>query len=181
MRPIRSLLVCGCACIAASFSASPLAARSKPKAESFEQLIACQAITTDALRLACFDKQVTEMKAGADKDQLVVLDKAELQKTRRSLFGFSLPKLPFLGGSDDEKDEPGENITEIDAKIASTRSLADGRWQFVLDDESTWQTTEPSDAGSGTSGMPIHLRKAALGSYFGKIGQRRAVRMKRVS
>ncbi len=121
------------------------------------------------------------MKAGADKDQLVVLDKAELQKTRRSLFGFSLPKLPFLGGSDDEKDEPGENITEIDAKIASTRSLADGRWQFVLDDESTWQTTEPSDAGSGTSGMPIHLRKAALGSYFGKIGQRRAVRMKRVS
>lgn len=179
MHKSSALLMCCCYIVAATASTSPAAAKSRPKAQSFEQLIACQSVSDDMQRLACFDKQVAEMKAGAEKDQLVVLDKAELQKTRRSLFGFSLPKLPFLGGSDDD-DNAVEQVTEIDAKITSGKALADGRWQFSLDDESVWQTTEPSDGVSSSSGMPIHLRKAALGSYFGKIGQRRAVRMKRV-
>ncbi|WP_420146021.1 hypothetical protein [Sphingobium sp.] len=165
-------------CCVSLVGTAAVAAKEKPRAESFEQLIACQSIGDATQRLACYDQRVADMKAGAEQDRLVVLDKAEIQKTRRSLFGFSLPKIPFLSGSDDDSEQ--ESVNEVDASIVRVTTLPQGLWQLVLDDDSVWQTIEPVDIVSPKSGMPVHIRKAALGSYLGKINNRRPIRLKRV-
>jgi hypothetical protein len=140
-------------------------------------------IFTNLLRLACFDQQVGAMDAAAQRDEVVVLDKSELNKTRKTLFGFSFPKLPFLGGGDDDDgDKPqSEGVTHIDAVIASVRSLGYGKWQIGLEDGAQWMTTEAMTARDPKPGQKIELKRAAMGSFMGKVEGGRAVRMKRVS
>lgn len=155
----------------------------QPRPEIFTNLLQCRAIADGAARLACFDKQVGEMDAAAQRDEVVVLDRGELKKTRKTLFGFSFPKLPFLGGDDDERD--GEQRTEegfshIEAKIATLRGAGYGKWQIGLEDGAQWMTTEGVSGRSPRVGDMIEIRRAAMGGFMGKIEGGRAVRMKRV-
>ena len=140
------------------------------------------AITADADRLACFDQQVGAMEAASQRDEVVVLDKGELNKTRKTLFGFSFPKLPFLGGGDDDgaaKEEEG--VSHIQATIASLRSLGYGKWQIGLEDGAQWMTTEAVTGRDPKVGQSIEIKRAAMGSFMGKVEGGRAIRMKRVS
>ena len=79
--------------------------RQQPRPEIFTKLLACRDVADAKTRLACYDSQVSAMASASDNDEVVVLDKEELNKTRRSLFGFAFPRLPFLGGGDDGDDE----------------------------------------------------------------------------
>lgn len=176
---------------AGSFLAGPtlteqaLAAPQKqqPRPEIFTNLLQCRTITDNAARLACFDQQVGAMDAAAQRDEVVVLDKSELNKTRKTLFGFSFPKLPFLGGGDeDDGDKPKqEGVTHIEAVIASLHSLGYGKWQIGLEDGAQWMTTEAVTGREPKVGQTIELKRAAMGSFMGKIEGGRAIRMKRVS
>ncbi|MGK2911138.1 MAG: hypothetical protein ACSLE1_15255 [Sphingobium sp.] len=154
--------------------------RIKPRAEAFERLVQCQEIAADAARLACFDSQVTAMKAGADRNELVVLDREEIKKTRRSLFGLSIPRLPFFGDGNDQDVKKADAIIEINAKLTAVSSLNGGLWSFKLDDDTRWQTIEPFETITPKPGMAISIRRAALGSFLAKINDRRPVRIKRI-
>lgn len=152
--------------------------KQQPRPEIFTRLLDCRALTDGAARLACYDRQVGEMESAAQRDEVVVLDKAELKKTRRSLFGFSFPKLPFLGGADDDgKADP--EAARIEAKITSARSIGYGKWTFVLDDGSQWETTEAIANRSPKSGQPIVIKRAAMGSFMGSVNGWPSVRMRR--
>ncbi|SER48317.1 hypothetical protein [Sphingobium sp. YR768] len=154
----------------------------QPRPEIFTDLLQCRAIADNAARLACFDRQVAAMDAASQRDEVVVLDKGELNKTRKTLFGFSFPKLPFLGGGDDDADKPEtEGLTQIQAVIASVRSLGYGKWQIGLEDGAQWMTTEAVAGRDPKVGQAIELKRAAMGSFFGKVDGGRAVRMKRIS
>ena len=123
------------------------------------------------------------MDAAAQRDEVVVLDRGELKKTRKTLFGFSFPKLPFLGGGDDDQDDrsrPEEGFSHIEAKIGSLRSAGYGKWQIGLEDGAQWMTTEAISGRSPKVGQMIEIRRAAMGGFMGKIDGGRAVRMKRV-
>lgn len=160
---------------------SVAAPKQQPKPEIFTNLLQCRAITDDKQRLACFDQQVGAMEAASQRDEVVVLDKSELNKTRKTLFGFALPKLPFL--SDNEaKDETKqeEGFSHIEAKIGSLHSLGYGKWQIVLEDGAQWMTTEAVTGRPPKVGQTIEIRRAAMGSFMGKVEGGRAVRMKRV-
>lgn len=158
------------------------APKQQPRPEIFTNLLQCRSISDNAARLACFDQQVGAMDAAAQRDEVVVLDKSELNKTRKTLFGFSFPKLPFLGGGDEDGDKPQEEgVTHIDAVIASVRSLGYGKWQIGLEDGAQWMTTEAMTARDPKPGQKIELKRAAMGSFMGKVEGGRAVRMKRVS
>lgn len=162
-------------------SAAQAAPRQQPRAEIFDALLQCRAIADGPQRLACFDRQVGAMNEAAQRDEVVVLDKGELKKTRKTLFGFSFPKLPFLGGAEDQderKEEEGFN--HIQAKIVSVRSLGYGKWQIALDDGAQWATTEAVTGRDPKAGLSIEIRRAAMGSFMGKVEGGRAVRMKRV-
>ena len=156
--------------------------RQQPRPEIFTNLLQCRSIADGAARLACFDQQVGAMDAAAQRDEVVVLDKSELNKTRKTLFGFSFPKLPFLGGGDDDEGKAQEEgVTHIEATIASVRSLGYGKWQIGLDDGAQWLTTEAMTFNDPKVGQKIELKRAAMGSFMGKVQGGRAVRMKRVS
>ncbi|MCI4590919.1 hypothetical protein MOK15_12560 [Sphingobium sp. BYY-5] len=157
------------------------APREQPRAEIFTNLLQCRAIANDAQRLACFDQQVGAMEVASQRDEVVVLDKSELNKTRKTLFGFAFPKLPFLGDGDDrEATKEEEGFSHIEARIASLRSLGYGKWQIVLEDGATWMTTEATTGRDPKVGQAIEIRRATMGSFMGKVEGGRAVRMKRV-
>ncbi|WP_336969521.1 hypothetical protein [Sphingobium aromaticiconvertens] len=155
---------------------------SQPRPEIFVRLLDCRTITDSAARLACYDRQVGAMETASQNDEVVVLDKEELKKTRRSLFGFSLPKLPFLGDNDGDQAEGAQTeFTTIEAKLSAVRNLGYGKWSFRLDDGAEWQTTEAIPTRSPKTGMAIKIKRAAMGSFMGSVNGWPSVRMKRVS
>ena len=90
----------------------------------YTELVGCKAIADGAARLACFDAASAKMQQAADAKEIVILDRAEVRRTKRSLFGFLLPKLPFF--DDDEKDE----FTNIESTFASVTPIGYGKYQF---------------------------------------------------
>jgi len=170
---------------AVSMSAPAFAAKSPPSMDQAgSQMVidvtACRKITDSAARLACYDASVSKLADATERKDVVVLDREDVRKTKRSLFGFNVPSLPFFGGGKDaDGKEAHEEFTEIEAKIASVRDRGMGVWTIVLDDGGVWETNE-APKNDPSSGDSIHIRKAALGSYFGNINGARAVRLHRI-
>src|SRR5690349_21100788 len=127
--------------IAIAFAA-PAAAADEPAA-AVKALAACRATTDNAQRLACYDREAGALLQSVENKETVVLDQQEVRKTKRSLFGFSLPRLPFFG---DDKDDKKDEFTQIDEPIKTVRSIGYGKFRFTLDDGATWETTEGINA-----------------------------------
>lgn len=161
----------------ALFSASAAPAERKAnRPELFTKLIDCRAITENTQRLACYDAATRALDEAEKTKDLVVVDRKEIRETKRSLFGFALPKIGlFSGDRDDDKDE----IKEVASTVESTRQ-AGGNWSIRLaNDGGTWE------AISGLSYPPrvgdkVKISKASMGSYLGQVGLSRGVRFRRV-
>lgn len=153
------------------------AAQRSRAAEPVAELSRCRGIPESATRLACYDQAADSLTRAIAAKQVVVLDRDDVRKTRRSLFGFTLPQLPFFGGGNDEPPE----AKEIKAKLASARELGYGKWRVRLEEGAVWETTEAVSGSTPEAGQEVSIRKAALGSYFLKFGSTRAVRAKRVN
>ena len=138
----------------------------------------CRAIGEDAARLACFDRASSALLAATGRGDVSVVDRSELRTTRRSLFGFGLPKLPFFRG-DPTADEASETL---DSKIASARELGNGKYRIGLTDgNAVWDTLETYDAlDPPRSGQPVTIKRGPLGSYLVRIDGQRGVKAKRV-
>jgi hypothetical protein len=94
-----------------------------------------------------------------------IIDRADVRKARRSLFGFTLPRINLFGSGEGE---PGvEAFTEITTTVQSARPVANGRVEIRLADgnDAVWQTTEPMNFPP-KAGAKIRIRKGALGNYF---------------
>jgi hypothetical protein len=142
-----------------------------------EAVTACRAEGDGQARLRCFDTAAAALQQATASGSLIVVDKNEVRRTRRSLFGFALPKLPFFNG-DDSADEAPE---ELEAKITSARSLGNDKWQVVLESGAVWQTSQSSPYfGTPKPGRTVKLKKGALGSYFASMEGGRTVRAIRV-
>lgn len=147
------------------------------RAQLLDQLSACRKVAEPEARLACFDKASAQLEAAVNAKTVVVLDQEDVRKTRRSLFGFALPKLPFFGSDKDE--EPEE---EIVTTIASARALPYGKWSIKLEDGAIWHTLETtSNVIEPRAGLKVEIRKAAIGSYFLKVAGQRGIRARRFS
>ncbi|MGI8704975.1 MAG: hypothetical protein ACR2JJ_04150 [Sphingomicrobium sp.] len=163
---------------ALSFSVPSVAAqaeRSMPQV--IDQIAACQSVADPEARLACFDDSVRRLTTATTSGDIVVLDREQVRKTRRSLFGFSLPKLPFFGNADDPD---GEAIKEIESTIARTSVIGHRRWALHLDDGTVWNTTEIVRRVDPSPGAKIKIRAAALGSYRAEIESSGTVGVQRV-
>lgn len=158
----------------------PLAAKEREQATVLNELIDCRKLDDNSMRLACYDRNVDLVKEASARDDLVVLDRATVQKTRRSLFGLSLPKLSIFG-DDDDRDEKNRKIKEVEATIDHARGLKDGEWLITLDDGARWQTLEPMFFGEPRSGLKIVIRRLAFESYKASIDKGPATRIKRVN
>ncbi len=164
--------------IVATINATPCPAVAQQGSSSGAQVLDafgdCRRIADDRERLACFDRAADRL--ARDRAGLVVLDREDMKRTRRSLFGMALPNIRIFGRSDDDVPK----ITEIKAKVASAQRLQHGFYRIRLDDESVWETVEGAPYLDPAAGDAINIKAGTLGSFRANVRKERPVRIKRL-
>ncbi len=181
MRPIlMSILLLFSAIIASPAIAKDRDTSTAEVPAVYGQLAECRKIADNAARLACFDAAAAAMdKAIADKD-VFMIDKAQAKKTKRSLFGLSLPNLGIFGGDEDKPGGEADTLDEITATIKSARFNGES-WTVTLDDGSTWRQIDTSVSGIDLkAGMQVTIKKASMGSYRLMYSKHKGVKVRRV-
>lgn len=171
--------------ISPSFAQSPADRSALPQENStgrtaiIAQVTNCRTIAAPDARLNCFDKAASALDEALSKKNIVVLDRQAVRDTRRSLFGFNLPRLPFFNDASSDGDEPPE-ARRIDAVVASANPLRYDNWSIRLLDGALWQTTEAFRGyRDPKAGSTVTITRGALGGYMMQIDKQRAVRVAR--
>ncbi|MFN3620553.1 hypothetical protein [Sphingorhabdus sp.] len=159
-------------CVAPTYAADKEISRPKV----YSDIVACRALADNAARLSCFDLAAKGLEDAAETRQIVILDQGEVRKTKRSLFGFSLPKIPFFGVDDEEQEE---EFKQIEGELTGVQSIGNGKYQFTVKDAGVWQTTEASPLLL-KNGKAYSIKRGALGSYM-MVMNGRGIRVKRVN
>lgn len=145
-----------------------------PRAAPVQKIYDCRTIANDSERLACFDQSVAALADAEMKREVTIADKDVVKKTRRGLFGFSLPRIGLFGGGEDEE------IKEIDAVVKSVSLDRSGKYRMVMEDGAVWQQIDTTRLPRQPKvGQTVKIRVATMGSYFANVDGQRAIRMKR--
>ena len=171
-------IIAGAAASLFAIAAAPLVAQDDAavgQPDYVENLKACQTLTDDVARLACFDSTVGAILAANEAGEVQVIDKEDVRETRRSLFGFSLPQIGLFGGEDDEEDELFETT------IASVRYLRSNSARFTTSEGAVWELNNiPSRLRTIKSGDTVVFKKASLGFFFVRINGQTGIKGRRV-
>lgn len=165
------------AAVAVTLAVPAAAQKAEPRSQALTRLVDCRKLADPAERLACYDREVAAFDAAAARRDVVVVDREQLRKTRRTLFGLSLPNLSVFG--DDNTDEEG--IQTIDTTIKSLNQTAVGKWVITLADGAVWEQIDSRDLPiRPRPGHAIKIRRAAMGSYLANIKNQTAIRVRRM-
>lgn len=171
-----------CIAGAAALLALPIAAanaqtpsREGPPA-AFARAVQCRAIQNPQERLACYDREVAALEQAERTSEIRVVDRQQVTRTRRTLFGLTLPDINIFGGDDD-----GEAVTEINSTIRSFSQDASGKYTFVLDDGARWRQLDTRNLNEPKAGQPIRIRRGAMGSFLANVNRQIAIRVRRVN
>jgi len=167
--------------IAASLvlASPPAAAQEAPREghPAIKRLSDCRAIADPQVRLACFDREVATIAAAEERRDLVVMDRARIRSTRRTLFGLALPDLGIFG---DDRDDT-EAVTNIEGSIKTVSRNELGRWIFDLQEGGRWIQVDSRELPiAPRPGHSIKIRRASLGSYLANVKNQIAIRVERV-
>ncbi|MEP2549961.1 MAG: hypothetical protein ABJH26_01585 [Marinomonas sp.] len=112
--------------------------------------------------------------------EVQVVDKEDVEKTRRSLFGFALPKIALFGGDDDSKEgKKKRNLLETTITSVSYRSRK--IIFFTTDEGATWRISNaPPRLRTVKAGQTVVLKRASMGSFFIRIDGQLGVKGVRV-
>ena len=153
------------------------------RAAVVQQLIDCRAVADPAERLACYDRQVAAFETAETNRDIRIVDREQVRRTRRGLFGLSLPNIGNLFGGSDEDDaerEGGEGITQITSTITQVTTGEAGRNVFVLENGQAWMQVESAGGRRPRAGQPIVVRRASLGGFIANVADRPGFRVVRV-
>ena len=166
--------------IAALVAASPALAKDKPAPPSplVSAIDRCRQVADPTQRLACYDSAAGALVQATNAGTVAVVDQNEIRKARHSLFGFTLPRIPFFSG-DSTADEAQR---QLDSTITSVRALNNGYYRVVIaDNGAVWETTDSSVSfDAPRPGQKITIVRGPLGSYFLRINGQVGVRGRRV-
>ena len=143
-------------------------------ANRLQALRDCRAVVQDQERLACFDAAVDNVIARQDSGDLQVLDRDDVEKTRRGLFGFSLPKIGIFS-SDDEAAN-----TILQSQITGLRRLRSDHWEIEITEGSVWRATNTPSRFRPEVGDSVELEKAAMTSYWLRVDGALGVKASRI-
>lgn len=136
-----------------------------------DSLIACTQLTADTARLACFDREIAEIrKSGGAPSK-----SSESASTPEQKFGFSGAQARAL-----ERTPAQAPPSAVHAQIVSVSEGANGRQIFVLDNSQTWQQIELEPDFSVRNGQSVTISNGALGSFWLSSDSHRATRVKRI-
>jgi hypothetical protein len=170
-------LIAASALAATSAAAAPRAANIQPPPPGFSQLVACRRIADSAQRLACYDREVGAVASANARGDLVVMDREQINKTRRSLFGLALPDLGMFGGGN----LPG-GADVLETTIKHTRQGPDGKYWFDLADGGQWVQLDSRDfIVDPAPGQPVRIKRGALGSFMMNVNKQLAISVHRIN
>lgn len=147
---------------APAFAAAPKSAE-----RVLQDFGACRTKGDAAARLACFEATFDAFEKAVTAKEVTIVDRADMREARRSLFGFTLPKIDLFGGGGGGPRPEADDFTEINTTVAAARPAVRGRVEIRLADDSgaVWQTTDPMNFPP-KPGDKIRIRQGALGNYF---------------
>lgn len=159
-------------------SASATAKDPPPQSPLVTELETCRSIADPTQRLACYDQSAERLVTAARKGDVAVVDKSEVRKARKSLFGFNMPKLPFFSG-DDSADAASDTL---ESTIKGVQGIGYGKYRMTIaEGDAQWETTETyGTMREPRAGDKIVIKRGPLGSYLLRIGNNRGVKGKRV-
>jgi len=133
-------------------------------------LRACAALKDDLERLACYDRTVESIAAGAVTNSPAA--------TPQDMFGMD----PGLSRETSQQETPvkRETLPEITARVAGVRQAANGSPLIDLDNGQTWQQTEVKRALVIKVGDSVTISRAALGTFRLATADKRSAKVKRV-
>jgi len=168
------------ACLAILWAVVPASAYAQVSpATSVDTLLACLDTRDSTTRLACYDREARAARSAIAARDVVVLDRAEVRRTRRSLFGFSLPSMKVFG---DKNDAKSEAVSRLETTIKSVRRGGGyGLLVMTLAEGGDWQTIEANRDFSPVGGQAIVIRRGPLGNYNANVAGGMAMRVKRVN
>ena len=150
-------------------------ARDAPLPVEYTRLIACKELTDAAARLACYDRETSALAQAHARREVVLIDRQGMRRARNSLFGLSIPNFDLF------KNDEGEAVSRIEAKITSVSQTREGRWSLSLDNGSRWLQVDGRPRNRDPRpGQTIAIRRAALGSFLANIDGQIAIRVRRV-
>lgn len=145
-----------------------------PRAQAMQRLFECRAITESAPRLACYDAATESLSAAERQGEIVVVERERVLASRRALFGFTLPDVSSLLGAE------ADRLDEVQTTLDRASYTPGAGWTFHLADGSVWRQIDTTPLQfRATPGLPIKIRRAAMGTYFLKVADNPAVRAKR--
>ena len=157
------------------------------EAQPLDRIYACAAMEDSAARLACYDAAVAGLKQAQSAGEVGVVSREQIQKAEKDAFGLQRPALaelvekpaPVAAAAPKAADVQSPDKVTLAIKQVSTG--ADGRYRFTMENGQVWrQTDEASLERLSDPGLTAEIRRAALGTFMMKIGNRRAIRVKRV-
>lgn len=172
MRTSLWAIAAGCACLLAGTARAQDAA---PVPSVYTDVIGCRAIVDPAQRLVCFDERVARLEASRDADELTIISREEVRRTRRGLFGLDLGNFRLFGKNDDAE----EAVREITASLVSASTTVRGTYVLHLDDGSVWDQTDTIYIRRPVAGDTVVVRRAVLGSYMARVNDGLSMRVRR--
>jgi hypothetical protein len=179
-RKVGRAVVAGLATIAAVYTAPAMAEDEKSDISYLAALKACQQEQVPAARLACFDAAAATIVNASEAGDLRIVDREEVRKTRRGLFGFSIPDFGIFGKRDKDGEDQ-DKIEEIETKIASVTGSHEAGYVIRTTEGAVWQIDSvPRRLLDPKVGDTVLIKNAALTSYFLRINGQGGVRGTRI-
>ncbi len=170
-------LIAGAALVAGASPSAAQVSQDAAAADYLGGLKQCRAVAEPSARLACFDEAAAAILAAADTGEVQIVDREAVRETRRSLFGFSLPKLGIFGSNDDE----GERLEKtMQSEITGVQRLDSDSWRIAIAEGSVWQVSDAHRGFKPRVGAPVEFERAAMGSYWVRVDGQIGVKGRRV-
>lgn len=121
------------------------------------------------------------MLAEFDGGQVRLVRTEEIEKTRRSAFGFAMPTITLFGG----KDEDGEDVEALDrlnSTITRVNRIGEDSWRITIaEGDAVWEVRNaPARFREPKVGDSVEFEKASLGSYWVRVNGRMGTKGSRV-
>lgn len=150
----------------------------KGSAALLEGLKSCRTIPAPAERAQCYDGAAAALLGAVESGDVRLVDREEVRKTRRQLFGISLPDIGILKG--DGKDE-AEVSDLLETTIVSGRQVGPATWRLTTAEGAVWEINNPPRKIKPINpGDKVVFKKATLGYYFIRINGALGVKGRRV-
>ncbi|MCR5875007.1 hypothetical protein LRS10_12960 [Phenylobacterium sp. J426] len=162
--------------VAALPSLAPLTAMAEPADATLKGLAACTVLQEPSTKAACYDAAYQALNEQVSAGEISIIRRKEAQDAQRGAFGLNLPSLALFDRAAGSEG-PLESVTD---ELVRASQEASGRWVFQLKSGATWRQIDNGAISPRPKiGAPVEVRRAALGSFFLKVGDARGVRARR--